>query len=467
MSAPAETARAPWRVVAAALVAVGTAGCSSEVTRFDDNPFANPSARRSPPSEVTGAATPPTSPAPTGRVEAQPLPQPSYQSQSPSYQSPAYQPLPPPPSPYQQQSAITPGTSSGSSGIASYSPSPQSDITGAVRPPPPTTSAKSGWEWDGGTVVIVAPGETVDSLSRRYGVPSAAIMRANGLSGSSHLQPGERIVIPRYNYASVAAAPADRAKPPKPGAVVAGGAPSMSRGARLSQGTVHVVQANETLISIAKRYGKSVAEIAAANHIPPYTHVRMGDRITIPGASVAAIAPKQHFAPAAPPAASAPAQKFVVADPPVHTHVVTPDPPVDEAIVAPATGGTTSFGWPAHGRVITGFGEKLPNGQTNDGINLAVPEGTPVRAAEDGVVAYAGSELRGYGNLILVRHSNGFVTAYAHASEILVKRNDQVKRGQVIARSGATGSVKSPQLHFETRKGSAPVNPMQYLPAGA
>ena len=91
-----------------------------------------------------------------------------------------------------------------------------------------------------------------------------------------------------------------------------------------------------------------------------------------------------------------------------------------------------SFRWPVRGRIIAGFGAK-PNGQQNDGINLAVPEGTPIKAAEDGVVAYAGNELKGYGNLVLIRHANGYVTAYAHASELMVKRGDTVKRGQVIA----------------------------------
>jgi murein DD-endopeptidase MepM/ murein hydrolase activator NlpD len=108
--------------------------------------------------------------------------------------------------------------------------------------------------------------------------------------------------------------------------------------------------------------------------------------------------------------------------------------------------------------VISGFPK-------NDGLDLAVPEGTAVHAAEDGVVAYAGNELKGYGNLILIRHSNGYVTAYAHASELMVKRNDSVRRGQVIAKSGQSGSVSSPQLHFEIRKGSTPVDPMQFLPA--
>src|SRR5213075_1402039 len=100
-----------------------------------------------------------------------------------------------------------------------------------------------------------------------------------------------------------------------------------------------------------------------------------------------------------------------------------------------ATAAAPQFRWPVRGRVISSFGP-MTNGQQNDGINLAVPEGTAVRAAEDGVVAYSGNELKGYGNLVLVRHSNGFVTAYAHASELMVKRGDTIKRGQIIAKSG-------------------------------
>ena len=106
-----------------------------------------------------------------------------------------------------------------------------------------------------------------------------------------------------------------------------------------------------------------------------------------------------------------------------------------------------AFRWPIRGRVITNFGAKV-NGATNDGIDLAVPEGTPVRAADDGVVAYAGNELKGYGNLVLVRHANGFVTAYANASELMVKRNDQVHKGQVIAKSGQTGTAGGPAASF-------------------
>jgi murein DD-endopeptidase MepM/ murein hydrolase activator NlpD len=116
------------------------------------------------------------------------------------------------------------------------------------------------------------------------------------------------------------------------------------------------------------------------------------------------------------------------------------------------------FRWPVRGRVIQAF-----KSGANDGINIAVPEGTSVKAAENGTVVYAGSELKGYGNLVLIRHPNGFTTAYANNGEISVKRGDQVKRGQIIAKSGQSGNVASPQLHFELRKGSTPIDPSSYL----
>jgi murein DD-endopeptidase MepM/ murein hydrolase activator NlpD len=117
------------------------------------------------------------------------------------------------------------------------------------------------------------------------------------------------------------------------------------------------------------------------------------------------------------------------------------------------------------GRIISGFGAKA-NGEKNDGINLAVPEGTSVKAVEAGTVIYAGNELANYGNLVLVRHADGWVSAYAHNKDILVKRGDKVRRGQTLAHAGMSGSVSSPQVHFELRKGAKPVNPLDYL-AGA
>jgi murein DD-endopeptidase MepM/ murein hydrolase activator NlpD len=224
--------------------------------------------------------------------------------------------------------------------------------------------------------------------------------------------------------------------------------------------------------------------IAKANNMTLAQQLRIGQRVVIPGGSAPrvampaqpapvapATAPQQHAAvkpEAAPAVKPTAAPKVAQAEPPQTARVVTPaaDPLPEPATgSAPANNNAVSFRWPVRGRVIAGFGPK-PNGQQNDGINVSVPEGTPIKAAEDGTVAYAGSELKGYGNLVLVRHSNGFVTAYAHASELSVKKGDAVKRGQVIGKAGATGNVTSPQLHFEVRRGATPVDPAQYLTGG-
>jgi murein DD-endopeptidase MepM/ murein hydrolase activator NlpD len=126
---------------------------------------------------------------------------------------------------------------------------------------------------------------------------------------------------------------------------------------------------------------------------------------------------------------------------------------------------TPLFDWPVRGRVIARFGP-IPGNLRNDGINIAVPEGTDVHAADDGLVVYAGNDVKGYGNLVLMRHGNGFVTAYAHASQLLVSTGDTIQRGQVIAKSGRTGQAREPQVHFEIRKGTMPVDPLQYLSPG-
>jgi murein DD-endopeptidase MepM/ murein hydrolase activator NlpD len=275
------------------------------------------------------------------------------------------------------------------------------------------------------------------------------------------------LIIPRQTaaIATPAAMPAPALAPPvaKPVAVVAT-APS----------TVHVVNRGDTLMSIARRNHVPVAELAKANNLDTTAKLSLGMKLTVPGAkSVAAapvaqpVAPVQQVAavaaPAAKPGTPAAAQQSARLVQP--TANVEEKPVVAEApAVKPseATGALPTFRWPVRGKVITTYGAKT-NGKANDGINLAVPEGTPVKAAEDGVVAYSGNELKGYGNLVLVRHSNGYVTAYAHASELMVKRGDTIKRGQIIAKSGQSGEVGSPQLHFEIRKGSSPVDPLQFL----
>ncbi|MGH6923598.1 MAG: murein hydrolase activator EnvC family protein, partial [Propylenella sp.] len=161
--------------------------------------------------------------------------------------------------------------------------------------------------------------------------------------------------------------------------------------------------------------------------------------------------------PAATPIAEAHAQQQVAVAPQTGAvgaeAALAPQQPAAEA---------SGFRWPVRGRVISGFGKK-PNGERNDGINLAVPEGTAVKAAEDGTVIYAGSELKSYGNLVLIRHTGGWVSAYAHNSELKVKRGEDVRRGQVIAASGMSGGVTTPQVHFELRKDAAPVDPLKHL----
>ena len=431
-----------------ALMSIGFAGCSADMTtRLSQDSFSNPFASRQ---EATGSV-------PTPTVERSELPQysrPQYQSQ---YQSSA---LPPPIAAPQSYPTGGSGVSGGGRGLASYSPPAHPiEATGTVAPR--SVAATHGFG-QGGTTIIVGTSDTLEILSRRYNVSAAAIMQANGYKGPRALSPGQKLIIP-HPAASVAAAPALAAPVSKPVAMA------------IAAPSVHVVNHGDTLLSIARRNHVPVAELAKANNLEPSSKLRLGMKLTVPGAKTAAVAP------VAQPVAVAAAQPAVASPPPAtkmaaattvpqqtaHLAQATTkleDAPAAETPVkaSEATGALPTFRWPVRGKVITAYGAKA-NGKANDGINLAVPEGTPVKAAEDGVVAYSGNELKGYGNLVLVRHSNGYVTAYAHASELLVKRGDTIKRGQVIAKSGQSGEVGSPQLHFEIRKGSSPVDPLQFL----
>jgi murein DD-endopeptidase MepM/ murein hydrolase activator NlpD len=419
------------RLALCGVIAAGAAACSAETSRFTENSTGTLPRSSAPAGDATGSV-PVAQNAPLGRVEAQPLPQ----------QTAA---LPPPPAPAPPAAPAR---------VAAAQP---------AKPlaPKQTASAGGRWEWDGGTSVIVKKGETLQSIARKHNVPMGVIMQANAISSPEWVHPGYRLTIPRHipplvTRVATTAQPAQGATP----------APSQQ-----AAGGVHIVAPGETLTSISKKYKKPLTTIAAANKIVPHTQVKMGDRLVIPGVQIAA-QPTMQLASAKPaataPKATLPKNQVVSADPTASVRMVTPadNPPATEAPKnEPTTAATPGFRWPVRGRVITGFGPK-PTGQQNDGINVAVPEGTPVKAAEDGVVAYAGSELKGYGNLVLVRHSNGYVTAYAHASELMVKRGDPIKRGQTIAKAGQTGNVNSPQLHFEIRKGSSPIDPMPFLDKG-
>ncbi|MCA1426964.1 LysM peptidoglycan-binding domain-containing M23 family metallopeptidase [Bradyrhizobium sp. NBAIM16] len=458
MSAVAEllySRRVP-QVAVLALISFSFAGCSADMSsRLSQTNFSNPFA-----SEQTGSVQQPPPPQRELPQYARPQTQPGY------YQSQA---LPPPAvsAPQSYPVASGGGVSGGGRGVSSYAPPAQPHLeTTATVPPRSVAAAQPA----GGTKIIVGTSDTLDVLAKRYRVTPQAILAANGYKGPRALSPGQQLIIPSPATAAApapATAPVPAAPAAKPVAAVA--APP----------STHFVNRGDTLASIARKNRISAVELARANGIDPSAKLKLGTKLTVPGAKTAAVAAPVAAAPvAAAPvagtlqpvaAAPAPATKMATAAAPVQSaRLAQATSNVEEkaaetpAKAAEATGALPTFRWPVRGKVVTSYGAKT-NGKSNDGINLAVPEGTPVKAAEDGVVAYSGNELKGYGNLVLVRHSNGYVTAYAHASELLVKRGDTIKRGQVIAKSGQSGEVASPQLHFEIRKGSSPVDPLQFL----
>jgi len=259
---------------------------------------------------------------------------------------------------------------------------------------------------------------------------------------------------------------------------------------------VIVVERGESLGRIAERYHVPKRQIIDANHLRPPYNVEIGQRLMLPGGSPppqtaqAASIPLEGPPPAqqqaarepavvpldGPPPAAAPRQAGTLTPP---SAAAAPPPPPGERSVAeearqdaapppvasagpPAATHGGRFPWPVRGNVIAGYGPE-GNGGKNDGINIAAPLGAPVRAIAGGEVAYAGNELKGYGNLVLIKHADGLISAYAHCQELLVKKGDKIAPGEVIARVGTTGGVKQPQLHFELRQGQRPVDPKQFL----
>ncbi|WMT71258.1 peptidoglycan DD-metalloendopeptidase family protein [Bradyrhizobium sp. Ash2021] len=435
------------QVAVLALMSVGFAGCSADMsTRFSQNTLSNPFNYQP---EATGSVPP-------AQVERRELPQYARPQSQSQYQSSA---LPPPAvAAPQSYPAASNGVSGGGRGLASYAPppaQPRLETTGTVAP---RSVAAAHNPASSGTTIIVGTSDTLDILAKRYNVSSAAILQANGYKGPRALSPGQQLIIPRQS--TVVATPAPAVAPPVSKPVAAVTAPP----------TVHVVNHGDTLRSIAHRNHVSVAELAKANNLDQSAKLSLGMKLNVPGAKTAAAASAAPAVATVPAAVAPPAGKMAAAAPQQSVRMAQATGNVEQpaAAEAPAvkpseaTGALPTFRWPVRGKVITTYGAKT-NGKSNDGINLAVPEGTPVKAAEDGVVAYSGNELKGYGNLVLVRHANGYVTAYAHASELLVKRGDTIKRGQIIAKSGQSGEVGSPQLHFEIRKGSSPVDPLQFL----
>lgn len=278
---------------------------------------------------------------------------------------------------------------------------------GAGRAAPAPRVADGARLFIGASAVVVGKGDTVYALSRRHRVSVRAIIEANGLVPPYLLSIGQRIELPRVRE--------------------------------------HVVARGETLSGIARRYNVGPYTLARANDIrAPYT-IGVGQRLRLPGAQVRKIQSQARL--------KKPGK--------AKTRVAARRRPPAAVPRPPARSGR-GFVWPVKGRVISRFGPKA-KGLQNDGINIAAPRGTPVRAAENGVVAYAGNELRGFGNLLLIKHTGGWITAYAHNERLLVKRGEKVRKGQGIATVGSSGSVDRPQLHFELRRGMRATDPSKYL----
>lgn len=379
--------------------------------------------------------------------------------------------------------------------------------------------------------VVVAPGDTLYAISRRYEVPLRDLIEVNNLSPPYTIEPGQRLALPSARQ--------------------------------------YIVQPGDTLYGVSRMFSVDVSELTRLNNLTPPYAIKTGQPLRLPspaagyrgggsgeGAPQVAAAPRPKiersdnapgagsaspmaspgFNPAAPsvvyqpgqeprtlqaggaapippspassvspssgvltpprkPAAAEPAanpapapQEVAVASPPPATTAPPPEtaakpppppkqqpqqvaarppaaeapPPPRQADAEPPPRSPGRFLTPVKGPIISGFGPK-PGGQHNDGLNIAAAKGTPVVAADNGVVAYAGNELRGFGNLLLIRHADGWVTAYAHLDRIDVERGAEVKRGQRIGAVGQSGGVPTPQLHFEVRKGSQAVDPKGML----
>ena len=381
----------------------------------------------------------------------------------------------------------------------------------------PSGGAYSGGSGTGakGEMIQVRQGDTLYSLARQHGVSVNDLKATNGLA-SNDLRPGQQLYLPtgsrgryateparppRENYETVAVRPVQAAPAP------AVDAPSDWTGR-------HTVRQGDSLYGIARENGVKLSELERYNGISDSRKVMPGTVLKVPGhpssttvAEAAPSAPAYEPPAYSPPAASPPPAASETPQPtPGVVRLGEPVPPIGSTPQQPtmingsglagpgassppaapervarvetntasdavspvsssnstAVAGFSKLRWPVAGKVIAGFGPR-PDGTHNDGVNLAAPMGTDVHAAESGVVAYAGDELKGYGNLVLIRHDNGWVTAYAHADELLVKRGDQIRRGQVIAKAGRSGQVDQPQVHFELRQGQKPVDPTPFM----
>lgn len=267
-----------------------------------------------------------------------------------------------------------------------------------------------------GSSYRVQSGDTLSEIAEACGVSSSELAGVNGVYEPDTLQAGQDLTLPR---------------------------PS-----------AHTVRRGENLYRIGLRYNINYVDLAAHNGISPPYAIEVGQEIRIPGGQVRTVSLD-------PPAIrSEPPRTTATRETPVRVERTAPPP--QRPSPQPVSAGPVTFQWPIRGDIVSTFGPK-PDGRRNDGINIAADEGDSVRAAAAGTVVYAGGELQGYGELVLIRHDGGWVTAYAHNSRLLVAEGDRIEQGQLVAEAGSTGSVDTAQVHFEIRRGVTPEDPMGHL----
>ena len=281
--------------------------------------------------------------------------------------------------------------------------------------------------------IEVQRGDSLYILARRHGVPLRGLIQSNRLTAPYVIYPGQRLKLPVSRF--------------------------------------HLVSKGQTVYQISRLHDVDMGSLVRINKIEPPYRVAQGQQLRLPDARKAITKTKAGSRVAKSPSGSArPAPQWVAARSNGRLPEKPPTPPkrtrwnksASVPIKAPPARASRKFLWPLQGKVIVSFGARA-GGLHNDGINIAARKGASIRAAENGVVAYTGNQLQGFGNLVLLKHAGGWMSAYAHSSRILVKRGDIVRRGQTIARVGRTGNVSTPQLHFELRRGEHAVNPKKHL----
>ena len=353
-----------------------------------------------------------------------------------------------------------------------------------------TSRAASAIRNEGAASAKVGKGDTLIGLSRKTGVSVEELAKLNHLQKPYHLRLGSRLKLPSRRY--------------------------------------YTVKSGDTLYSLARRFGVSEAELSDFNSMAHGKHIRAGQKLYLPGQAEDTTAPAPSVRPPRPrptairpgvapeiqpetgqpsqpgpsyppqpeispaplgpsssaPPSSTPGQPFELTPErrppapvtaPIAPPLQTPGRPIIQTSPTPSAAdvvaaGRGKFSWPLEGRLISGFGPKA-DGQRNDGLNIAGAAGDPVHASADGEVVYAGDQVPSFGNLVLIKHTGGWVTAYAHMGSITVKNRDQVSKGQQIGVVGQTGAVSAPQLHFEIRYAGSPkdkavpIDPMLLLQA--